>query len=67
MSNQAINPKFTRKHYNAIYAHTEKILAVCDNVDADALRVGVRYYHHMLGKLFIEDNPNFNPEKWLIS
>jgi len=30
---------FTKKHYNAIYKHSEKVLAICDNVDADSLRV----------------------------
>ena len=27
---------------------------------------GIIYAHNMLGKLFYEDNPNFNPEKWNI-
>ena len=25
---------------------------------------GIKYAHNMLGKLFWEDNQNFNPEKW---
>ena len=61
------SPKFTKRHYDAIYKHTEKVLAICDDADADAIRIGVRYYHQMLGKLFIEDNPNFKPEMWEIS
>mgnify|MGYP000252315610 CR=1 FL=1 len=37
-----------------------------DNVDADSIRAGIRYYHETLGKLFQEDNPKFNPKKWVI-
>ena len=67
-------PKFTKKHYEAIYKHNEKVIRELSKVtevlteereqrNLDILN-GIKYAHDMLGKLFWEDNPNFNPEKW---
>tara|TARA_B100000586_G_scaffold269361_1_gene248021 strand:+ start:260 stop:499 length:240 start_codon:yes stop_codon:yes gene_type:complete len=68
-------PKFTKRHYEAIYKHNEKVIQELstllneedvsneDQRNKDILN-GIKYAHDMLGKLFYEDNPNFNPEKW---
>ena len=67
-------PKFTKRHYEAIYKHNEKVIRELSKVtevlteereqrNLDILN-GIKYAHDMLGKLFYEDNPNFNPEKW---
>ena len=73
------NPKFTKRHYEEIYKHTKKLIDEL-SVDLDYSKNkwnkedirnldtldGIIYAHNMLGKLFYEDNPNFNPEKWNI-
>ena len=64
-------PKFTKRHYEAIYKHNEKVIRELSKVtevlteereqrNLDILN-GIKYAHDMLGKLFYEDNPNFNP------
>ncbi len=62
-------PRFTQKHYNEIFAYTQKILNlnIVDKLGNDDVKLGIRYYHNMLGKLFYEDNPKFKPEMWRIS
>ena len=60
------NPRFTKRHYDEIHAFTKKLLNlnIVDKLGNDDVKLGIRYYHNMLGKLFYEDNPNFKPEMW---
>ena len=61
------NPRFTKRHYDEIHAFAKKILEP-ENMSKVgctlAFKEGARWYHRQLGKLFYEDNHNFNSELW---